>query len=242
VEVGLSDKIRQMLDTLHVGVLIANPQLCERALNLAETVEESARKAQYADLLVKQPDGWQAFNTTWKSVLRVIEAKLGAQTPEDRPLDRRNVFVIGAGGLARSVALGAQKRKGMLSVTAADDNEARRLAQMTGARHIPLASMYDTLCDVVIITEGQAFDAMTGATSGPTGGVKINPAFLRPHMHVTDLSQLPGESKLLEEARSRGCKIIEPAEIFAECVATTFKSITGKELAAEVVGSTLAAT
>lgn len=238
LEIGLSEKIHKMLETLHVGVFLANPALCERALNLAESVEESARKAQFADLVVKQPDGWHAFNTTWKSVIRVLETALGAQTSEDRPLDRRNVFVIGGGGMARSVALGAQKRKGLLSIAAADDNEARQLAQMTGARFVPLANMYDTLCDVVLIAEAQSFSIQQGnAAGGP--GVKLNPAFLRESMYVTDLTNLPGESDLLREARSRGCKIIEPAAIFTEYVTATFKAITGKDLPPDLVQTTL---
>jgi 3-dehydroquinate dehydratase / shikimate dehydrogenase len=190
LDIGLSEKIRQMLDTLGISVLLTNTALCERALNLAETIDEGARKAQFADLLIKQPDGWHAFNTTWKSVLRVVETTLGATTPEDRPLDRRTVFVIGAGGIARSVALGARKRKGMLSVAAADDDEARQLAQTTGARFVPLASMYDTLCDVVVITEAQSFSLQSGHSAAGSG-VKLNPAFLREHMFVTDCRSCP---------------------------------------------------
>lgn len=240
LEIGLSDKINQMLDALHIGVLLANPQLSERALNLAELIDDGARKAQYADLVVKQTDGWHAFNTCWKSVIRVVEEALGTQSAEDRPLDRRNVFVIGAGGMARSVALGAQKRKGMISIAAADDNEARQLAQMTGARFIPLASMYDTLCDVVVIAEAQSFSLPSGQSSHGTG-VKLNPAFLREHMYVTDLTQLPGESDLLREARSRGCRIIEPAEVFSEYISATFKAITGKEFSRDQARATISA-
>ncbi|HTI51267.1 MAG TPA: type I 3-dehydroquinate dehydratase [Planctomycetaceae bacterium] len=240
LELGLSHKLNQMLDALQVNALLANSQVCERALNLADTIDEAARKAQYADLVVKQPDGRHAYNTTWKSVLRVVEGALGAKSSEDRPLDRRNVFVIGGGGLARSVALGAQKRKGILSIAAADDNEARQLAQMTGARFVPLANMYDTLCDVVLIAEAQSFSLSSGsATGGP--GVKLNPAFLREHMYVADLTRLPEESDLLREARSRGCKIVEPADIFVEYVTATFKTITGKELPAELVREALPA-
>jgi 3-dehydroquinate dehydratase/shikimate dehydrogenase len=239
LDIGLSDKVAQMLGTLQITVLLANPQLCERVLNLAETIDESARHAQYADLLVKQADGWNAYNTTWKSVLRVVEQALGAKSAEDRPLDRRNVFVIGGGGMARSVALGAQKRKGMLSIAAADDNEARQLAQMTGARFIPLANMYDTLCDVVLIAEAQSFSLQAGKATGP--GVKLNPAFLREHMYVTDLTQLPAQSDLLREARSRGCKIVEPADIFVEYLSATFKTITGKDLPPELVRESLPA-
>src|SRR5262245_44879079 len=104
LEIGMSEKITQMLATLHITVPLANPQLCERTLNVASEIEDAARKAQYADLVIKQQDGWHAYNTAWKSVLRVIETQLGGKSSEDRPLDRRNVFVIGGGGMARSVA------------------------------------------------------------------------------------------------------------------------------------------
>jgi 3-dehydroquinate dehydratase/shikimate dehydrogenase len=237
LEIGLSDKIPQMLETLHINVLLANPQLCERALNLATEIEDAARKSQYADLVIKQQDGWHAYNTAWKSVLRVIEAQLGGKSAEDRPLDRRNVFVIGAGGMARSVAFGVQKRKGLVSVTAADDNEGKQLAQLTNTRFVPMANMYDTLCDLVIITEAEAQDGMERAAGGQ--GVKLNPAFLRPPMAVTDLTNLPGEGPLLREARERGCKIIEPAAIFGEHLSALFKTISGKDLPTELVGSLL---
>jgi 3-dehydroquinate dehydratase/shikimate dehydrogenase len=58
-------------------------------------------------------------------------------------------------------------------------------------------------------------------------------------MSVTDLTNLPGEGNLLREARERGCKIIEPAQIFGEHLAATFKTISGKELPAEIVESVL---
>jgi 3-dehydroquinate dehydratase/shikimate dehydrogenase len=238
LEIGLSDKITQMLDTLHINVLLANPQFCERALNLASDIEEAARKAQYADLVIKQKDVWHAYNTAWKSVLRLVETELGAKSAEDRPLDRRSVFVIGAGGMARSVAFGVQKRKGVLNVTAPDDGEGQRLAQTSGARFVPMANMYDTLCDLVIIAEAQAQDGLLGTAGGT--GVKLNPAFLRPPMYVTDLTNLTGESHLLGEARGRGCKIIEPSKIFGDHLATLFKTITGKDLPAEILEAELA--
>jgi 3-dehydroquinate dehydratase/shikimate dehydrogenase len=227
-----------MLDNLNINLVVCNPALAERSLNLAETIEESARKAQYADLLVKQADGWQAFNTGWKSVLRVLEAGLGARAPEDRPLDRRNVLIIGTGGLAKSVAQGVQRRQGLLSVAGADDAEARQFAQLNNARYIPVANLYDTLCDVVVLAEAQRFDSMTGLSSG--SGLKLNPAFLRPNMHVIDLTQLVGDSPLSREARVRGAKVIPGEAVFVDMISQTYKTISGKELAPSIIEQALA--
>lgn len=239
LEIGISGKAQQMLDNLNINLVVCNPALAERSLNLAEKMDESARKAQYADLLVKQADGWQAFNTGWKSVLRVLEAGLGARAPEDRPLDRRNVLIIGTGGLAKSVAYGVQRRQGLLSVAGADDAEAKQFAQLNNARYIPVANLYDTLCDVVVLAEVQRFDSMTGLSSGT--GLKLNPAFLRSNMHVIDLTQLVGESPLTREARLRGAKVISGEAVFADMVSQTYKAISGKELDPTVIHQALAA-
>ncbi len=236
LELGISDKLPQMLEQLHLNVLVCNPALGERALNLASVIEESAKKAQYADLLVRQSDGWHALNLGWKSVLRRLEASLGAQTPEDRPLDKRNTLIVGTGGLARSLAQGVQRRKGLVSVTGADDDEARQFAQVSGARYVPAAQLYDTLCDVVILTEAQRVDPATGLARGE--GLKLNPAFLRPHMHVVDLTQMSCAGPFAEEARLRGCKVVESADILAETLGSIFKTITARDLDAGVVRET----
>jgi 3-dehydroquinate dehydratase/shikimate dehydrogenase len=59
-------------------------------------------------------------------------------------------------------------------------------------------------------------------------------------MLVIDASDPPVEHPLFEEARSRGCGLIEPAQVFAGQVARQFHSITGFELPASAVVSGLA--
>ncbi len=231
-----TDKLGQMLDTLHINVILANPHVAERILLLATELEEAARISQYADLVVKQADGWHAYNTIWRSALRAVEARLGAKSPEDRPLDKRNVFIVGSGGAAKGVAYGIQRRKGMISVTASENSEAQIMAQQFNARYVPIANMYDTLCDVVILTDAQSHEA------GEVTGVKMNPSYLRPHMTVADLGNLPGDTDLLKEARTRSCKIVEPADIYADHLAAMFKNITGKELPQDVLQNALSGT
>lgn len=228
LDLGISDKLPQMLEQLHINVMVCNPAMGERALNLAAVVEESAKKAQYADFLIRQSDGWHAFNLGWKNVLRRIEADLGARSSEDRPLDKRNTLIVGTGGLARSLAWGVQRRRGLLSVTGADDAETRQFAQLSGARYVPAAQLYDTLCDVVVLAEAQRVDPLTGETQG--AGLKLNPAFLRPHMHVVDLTQMATPGPFAEEARLRGCRVVDTAAVFADTIASIFKSITAREL------------
>ena len=230
LELGRTDKLAQMLDILHIGVVLANPAYGERILIMAADMEEAARFSQYADLVAKQPEGWYAYNTLWRSVLRTIEVKLGAKSPEDRPLDKRNVFIIGTGGAARGIGFGIQRRKGLISITAPDDNEAKLLAQQFQARFVPFKNMYDTLCDVVVFTDTPLVEG-----SGPA----VNPSFLRPHMTVADVTCPPLDTPMIEEARARGCKVVEPADIYVDQIASWFKTITGKELPESVIREAL---
>lgn len=227
IEIGNTEKLGQMLDALHINVILPNSKTGGRVLALAPHLEEATRISQFADLLMKQQDGWHAYSTLWRSVLRAIEISLGAKTPEDRPLDRRNVMIIGAEGLSQSVAYGVQRRKGMMSITSSDDAAAQLMAQMFNARFVPVANMYDTLADVVIIAE---------ATSNliDRDKTRVNPSYLRPNMTVTDLSDIPNDTPLLEEARIRGCKVVEPMAVFREHLVSLFKSISGKDLPAEI--------
>ena len=232
LEMARTDKFAEKLDVLHVNIVLANPRLAEKILNLADSMEEPARVAQYADLVVKQKEGWFAYNTIWRSALKAIEAAMGGGAADDRVLDRRNVMIVGSGGMARGVAYGVSRRKGLISVTAADDNEAKQMAEHFNARFIPMSHMYNTLCDVAIICDADKSDIDNAASA--RGGLKINPSFLRPNMIVTDLSAIPEETALLDEARARGCKIIEPAAIFGEHISSIFKTVTGKEYSAAV--------
>ncbi len=82
LEMSRTDKFAEKLDILGVNVVLGNARLAEKMLNLAESLEEPARIAQYSDLVVKNKDGWYGYNTIWRSAIRVIEGALGATSPK----------------------------------------------------------------------------------------------------------------------------------------------------------------
>lgn len=226
-----TDQLAKMLDILKVPAMLVMPAYGQALLKLAQQMDEGTRQAQYADLFLKQPEGWQAYNLMGRIALKSLETKLGKKSAEDRPLERRNVMILGAGGLAQALSLGVQKRAGLVSLCAAEDQEAQKAAQHTSCRFVPLAKLYETLVDSVITTV-RNFDHATRKTS-------INPSLLRPGMAFMDLTDPPAESPLLVEARERGCKVVEPSDIFAEYVTQIFKSLTGKELPPEAFAAGL---
>lgn len=226
------DQLPKMLEILKIPAVIATGETGRKLAGLAVQRDEVATQANFTDLLVKQADGWHGHNLIWKTALRALEERLGKTTSGERPLDRRNAIIVGGGGLAHSIALGIQKRSGMVSVCAGDEQEGQAIARQTGTRFVPPAQLYDTLFDVVVLT--------TGSLDHASRRQPVNPSLLRPDMTVLDLIQFPADSPLTSEARDRSCRLIEPSAVFADYLGDLFKSLSGQELPVEAFAKGLA--
>ena len=51
-------------------------------------------------------------------------------------------------------------------------------------------------------------------------------------MMALDVTTMPGISPAMKEARERGAKTVDPVDVYAEQLATQFKSATGQDLPA----------
>jgi len=219
------EQLPKMLDILKIPAIIATPSMGRRLMGLATKGDEISTQAELCDVVIKQAEGWQAHNLIWKPALRALEAAIGRKSADDRPLDRKNAMILGSGGLAVSLAHGVKKRNGLVSIASGDEVEAQKIAQTADIRYVPSAKVYETLVDVVVVTVPNMDH---GTKKSP-----INPSMFRAGMTVMDLSELPDVSPLIDEARMRGCKVVEPAEVFADYIGGLFKSLTGQDLPAE---------
>lgn len=233
MELDKLDNFGTMFDVLKINALIPNKKLGGQILSVAKDVEEPVKASQFCDLMIRPPNqGWQAYNSLWRGALKSLENVLGKASPDDHPLDRRSVLIVGASPIARALSYGIRRRKGLVSVAATDDERAQLLAQMFDFRFVPIANIYNTLCDVVILTE----------STMEKGRLKqsINPAMFKPGMTIMDVTNLPQDTPFLDEGRLRGCKIVEPSSVFADQLSTQFKAITGQDLPENTLAEALA--
>ena len=220
IEVGDIGQLRKMLDALKIRAVITGSGLGTKLHSLADEVAESDRNSGYSDLLLKRSGGqWRGYNSIWRSGLKALESSLGE---ESFPLERRNVLVLGTGGAARAFVFACQQRKGLVSICSPGDEDARGIADELDCRFVPFHNMYDTLVDVVIIAD-------PGLKCGVHQG-NVNPSLFRSTMTVLDVSDPPTQHALMEEARARECRLVEPGDVFRGQVATQFKAISGQEL------------
>lgn len=212
----------KMMSALKIRALLVGATLSEPLLEFAGKAEPAAAESRFCDLLVRQDDGWHAFNTLWRGALHRTEAALGGK----EAMGTRSTLIIGANGPARAVAWGWKRRKGVVSIADPNDELARAAAEEFGLRHVPFAAIYDTLADVIVLTDPAI----------PFGHRKteLSPSILKPGMTAVDVSRLPGTTEFLAEASARGCRVIEPADIFRDIMQTQFEAATGHALPAAV--------
>jgi shikimate 5-dehydrogenase len=229
------DHLLTRLEGLKINALLVSPSLAVEAARSASRREGSAEPSGYADLLARQPDGWTAYNTIWRRALAALEGRLEKKSSDDHPLARRNVMVVGSGGMAPALIYGIQKHSGIVSVSGPDEKVSQQLAQKFNVRHVPFHALYDTLADVVVIADP--------AIKMGHQKADINAGYFRSTMVVMDLGAMPFDSELLAEVRARGCRVAEPREAFQGWVAAQFESVCGKKFPTgifdEVLGSVM---
>ncbi|MBL8850105.1 MAG: hypothetical protein JNG89_10490, partial [Planctomycetaceae bacterium] len=217
-----------MLDALKIRALVIPNRLSRQLLPLAETLKDDSGSI---DLLrKKRDDQWQGSCALTSSAVETLIARCGSPG-EAGALSRRNIMVLGAGGAAAGIIKACTAQQGLVSVTAPKDADAQALAGQLHCRFVPFQNVYDTLADVAIIAD-------PGLKCGVLHGC-LNPVLFKAGMTVVDASDPPMEHPLFEEARQRGCAVIEPAEVFAAQIARQFYSITGQELPASAFASGL---
>lgn len=216
------DKLKSMLDALKINAVVTSRDLGDEIISIADEQEESAKLSQYADLLLHKKGIWQAWNAGWRSAVRILEKTLSGGDGQRRPLDKQNVLVIGAGSLAKSMIYGIGKRHGLVSVTSPDDNASQELAEQFDIRCVHFQNLYDTLADVVVIADPNL--------KAGSHKAEFNPSYLIPRMTVCDVTHMPADTVFIKEARDRGCKVVEPKQIYADNLSALIKSITGKDV------------
>lgn len=231
IEIGDLKQLQKMFEKLHITGALVFGDVGREIMPMAVHIDKQDFQSQYIDLLLNRKDGWHGYNTIWRSGLTLLEKALGKTKSGQRPLDGRNVLILGSGGVTQAMAYAVTQRKGLVSICGPDDKRTLQIANLMDCRHVAYQSVYNTLADVVIIADASL-------TCGQSHGC-LNPSLFKSNMLVMDVSDLPIEHALLSEARDRGCRVIEPREVYSHQVAAQFKVLCGEELPSGTIEQSL---
>jgi len=189
-------------------------------LPLLDRVDETARRIGAVNTVTLRGDALEGANTDWLGAVRALE-RAGVA------LAGRRAVVLGAGGTARALAFGLRARGARVAVLNRTPAHAEALARDLGADAAgPLAALAETPYDVLVNT----------TSVGLREDVSPVPAeALRPGAAVMDVVYDPPETRLLREARERGCTAIGGAGMLVEQAAEQIRLWTGREPPVDVM-------
>jgi len=184
-----------------------------RIMEFLDDIDETARRIGAVNTVVNDDGVLTGHNVDWIGAVRA----LGERTP----LTGKHAAVIGAGGGARSIIHGLLSEACAVTLYNRSEDNGQALA---GAMGVPFGGAPEDL------TSGGPCDILAHAT--PVGfhdpsAMLVPAGVLRPHMVVFDAVPMPVETRLLREAKARGCATIPGVRMQLHQAACQFELYTG---------------
>lgn len=184
-----------------------------RIMQFLDEIDETARAIGAVNTVVNDDGMLTGHNVDWIGAVRA----LGERTS----LTGKHAAVVGSGGGARSIVYGLIGEDCAVTLYNRSEDNGRALAQAMG---IPFGGAPEAL------DGGGSYHILAHAT--PVGfhdpdAMLVPAVALRPDMVVFDAVPMPVETRLLREAKSRGCAIIPGVRMQLHQAAYQFELYTG---------------
>jgi shikimate dehydrogenase len=215
---GLGDAIRGAR-ALGIRQLAVSLPHKEAVIPLLDEVEETARRIGAVNTVTLRGGRLEGSNTDWLGAVRALE--------RSGKLSGCRAVVLGAGGTARAAVFGLLARGARVAVLNRTPERAAALAAELGAEHGgPLEALPELACDVLVNTTS------VGLRSDLS---PVPPEALPSGARVLDAVYDPPETRLLRDARRRGCETVGGKWMLVEQAAEQIRLWTGREAPREAM-------
>jgi 3-dehydroquinate dehydratase/shikimate dehydrogenase len=208
----------------------------EDVVPLLQQKENAVERTGTCNTIVFQDEGRRiGYNTDYRAAMDSLEVAMSGHASEEEasPLFEKHVLILGAGGVARSIAFGLMRRGANVTITNRHDERATRLAEEAGCRTVTWAARASTMTDVIINCTPVGMHPNVDDTPLPAG------AFGRASMVVFDTIYHPENTMMLKLARERGCKAVTGVDMFLRQATLQFKLYTGQDAPMDVMQDAL---
>jgi shikimate dehydrogenase len=196
---------------------------------LLDKVEGLARKIGAVNTITSRGGKLTGYNTDCDGALQALEEKMD--------LTGKRIVLLGAGGGARAIGFGLMERDCQLTVVNRSKKKGERLSKELGCGYLSLSFLRkmkagELEADAVINATPVGMYPRDGETPIPKG-------LLKKGMTVMDIVYQPLQTRLLLEAKKRGCVTVNGLEMLVRQAAAQFEIWTGKRLEIAQIKKTL---
>ncbi|MCF8055483.1 MAG: shikimate dehydrogenase [Desulfocapsa sp.] len=197
----------------------------ENVMSLLDEVDSVAIRIGAVNTITRKGDKLIGMNTDWLGATRALE--------EERDLHGAEVVLLGAGGSARAIGFGLLERGANLVLCSRTESRGRSLADELGCSWVSLTEA-ETLSGNILI------NATSVGMQPDFEKTPVPRAILSRFQVVMDIVYAPLKTRLLQEAETAGCKIINGLEMLLYQGAAQFELWTGETAPVNVMRKALA--
>jgi len=184
-------------------------------LRTAETADRLARAAGAANTVrILRTKRWEATNTDVAGIVSPLRRAFRLDPGKPLPSGFRAV-ILGNGGAARAAVLALRELRGAIWVTGRNPLKVQRFARELGVQAIRIERLEQEEFDLQVQTTPVGMWPRVGQSP-------VRPEQITAHT-VFDLIYNPPVTRLLELARSKGCRTISGIEMFLAQAARQFR-------------------
>jgi 3-dehydroquinate dehydratase / shikimate dehydrogenase len=209
----------------------------EDVLGLLQQKEGAVERTSSCNTVVIEADGRRiGYNTDYRAAMDSLESAMGeihADEDEPSPLLDKQVLILGAGGVARSIAFGLMRRGAHLTISSRHDERATTLAEEVGCRMVTWSQRATVIADVIINCTPVGMHPNVDDSPLPPS------AFMRPGIVAFDTIYHPENTMMLKLARERQARVVTGTDMFLRQAAIQFKLYTGQEAPLDVMRAAL---
>jgi 3-dehydroquinate dehydratase/shikimate dehydrogenase len=203
----------------------------ENVMAMLTKIESGARKIGAVNTVVFDGDDVIGYNTDlYAAMLSLAEAV--DEDADSKWMDGKRVLILGAGGVARAIAMGVVDRGAKLQITSRTYERAMGLASEMKCEAIEWEERHQASPDVLINCTPVGMHPEVNETPFEESGISRR-------MIVFDTIYNPEQTLLLKTARENGCKTVSGVEMFVKQAELQFKFFTDKEAPSDVMRDTL---
>lgn len=185
----------------------------EEIIALLDEIDSQAARMGAVNTVVNRDGRLVGYNTDWQGALQALEEKT--------EIAGKRCLILGAGGASRAIAFGIQEQGGKVAVTDLDMAKALALSRKLWVEVVAPDYLEEYLAQVLI-------NATPVGMEPQQDGIPIDPDLLSRYEVVMDIVYRPLETRLLREARSRGCRVIDGLRMLIHQGAAQFELWTSR--------------
>jgi shikimate dehydrogenase len=213
------------IKTQHIrGASVTTPHKVS-VLKYLDHLDLTARAIGAVNTIVNDNGLLTGYNTDGKGAIKALE--------EVTSLSGKRVVIIGSGGAAMAIATALKEKKVNMAILNRTESKARQLAKKVNADD------FGSLDKLALVTKADILINATTVGMTKTGETVVPKEFLHPRLTVFDIVYNPRETRLLREAREKGCAVVYGDKMLLYQAALQFELFTGRPAPLRVMESAL---